>query len=129
MRIFTAISPAGSGLCSLFLRGHTEVRCSQLTIGDLRGLPLNLPESSALTKPDWLRAVIDSPGSLVFDQIDMATNEVKEEILRLIHEDEFHQDAVIVLVRNYVGDRLSLTLTEVRDPKVLDLYHLSKLEF
>ena len=128
MRIFTAISPAGSGLCSLFQRSY---RSKMLSAYYRRpsGLPLNLPESSALTKPDWLRAVIDSPGSLVFDQIDMATNEVKEEILRLIHEDEFHQDAVIVLVRNYVGDRLSLTLTEVRDPKVLDLYHLSKLEF
>ena len=47
------------------------------------------PESSALTKPDALKAVIDNPGSLVFDQIDMATNEVKEEILRLILRTNF----------------------------------------
>lgn len=129
MRLFTAISPAGSGLCSLFLRGHTEVRCSQLTVGDLQGLPLNFPASCDLTKPDWLRAVIDSPGSLVFDQIHMATDEVKEEILRLIHEDEFHQDAVIVLVRSYGGDRIPMNLVEIRYPEELQMHHLSKLEF
>jgi hypothetical protein len=60
-----------------------ERRASQMTEGDLMGLPSIADNSTTWNPPDWFRMACDSPVVLFLDEIDRASIEVRQGIFEL----------------------------------------------
>ncbi len=60
-----------------------ERRASQMTEGDLMGLPSITGESTRWNAPDWLKTACDEPVVLFLDEVDRATMEVRQGIFEL----------------------------------------------
>ena len=60
-----------------------ERRASQMTEGDLVGLPIVEGESTKFNPPDWYKRACDEPVVLFLDEIDRATIEVRQGIFEL----------------------------------------------
>ena len=60
-----------------------ERRASQMTEGDLLGLPSTDGEVTNWNPPAWYKAACDSPVVLFLDEIDRATTEVRQGIFEL----------------------------------------------
>tara|TARA_B100000809_G_scaffold251819_1_gene285768 strand:- start:126 stop:1190 length:1065 start_codon:yes stop_codon:yes gene_type:complete len=60
-----------------------ERRASQMTEGDLLGLPSTDGEVTSWNPPDWYKAACDSPVILFLDEVDRATTEVRQGIFEL----------------------------------------------
>jgi len=60
-----------------------ERRASQMTEGDLMGLPSITGESTRWNAPDWLKQACDNPVVLFLDEVDRATMEVRQGIFEL----------------------------------------------
>ena len=60
-----------------------ERRASQMTEGDLMGLPSITGESTRWNAPDWLKEACDNPVVLFLDEVDRATMEVRQGIFEL----------------------------------------------
>jgi len=60
-----------------------ERRASQMTEGDLVGLPSIEGESTRFNPPDWFKQACDKPVILFLDEVDRATLEVRQGIFEL----------------------------------------------
>jgi hypothetical protein len=60
-----------------------ERRASQMTEGDLVGLPIVEGDSTKFNPPDWFKKACDQPVVLFLDEIDRATIEVRQGIFEL----------------------------------------------
>ena len=60
-----------------------ERRASQMTEGDLLGLPSTDGNVTSWNPPDWFRTACDEPVVLFLDEIDRATTEVRQGIFEL----------------------------------------------
>jgi len=60
-----------------------ERRASQMTEGDLVGLPSIMDNSTQFNPPDWFKLACDKPCGLFLDEIDRATIEVRQGIFEL----------------------------------------------
>jgi hypothetical protein len=60
-----------------------ERRASQMTEGDLLGLPSTDGEVTSWNPPDWYKTACDQPVVLFLDEIDRATTEVRQGIFEL----------------------------------------------
>ena len=60
-----------------------ERRASQMTEGDLVGLPSIEANSTRFNPPDWFKAACDRPVVLFLDEVDRATLEVRQGIFEL----------------------------------------------
>jgi MoxR-like ATPase len=60
-----------------------ERRASQMTEGDLMGLPSIDGESTRWNAPDWLKEACDNAVVLFLDEVDRATMEVRQGIFEL----------------------------------------------
>ena len=60
-----------------------ERRASQMTEGDLVGLPSIVGQSTSFNPPDWFKAACDRPVILFLDEVDRATLEVRQGIFEL----------------------------------------------
>ena len=60
-----------------------ERRASQMTEGDLVGLPIVEGNSTKFNPPDWFKCACDEPVVLFLDEIDRATLEVRQGIFEL----------------------------------------------
>jgi hypothetical protein len=60
-----------------------ERRASQMTEGDLVGLPSTDGNTTSFNPPDWFKAACDGPVVLFLDEVDRATIEVRQGIFEL----------------------------------------------
>ncbi len=64
-------------------RQVVERRASQMTEGDLVGLPIVEGNSTRFNPPDWFKTACDEPVILFLDEVDRATLEVRQGIFEL----------------------------------------------
>ena len=67
-----------------------ERRASQMTEGDLMGLPSIDGESTRWNAPDWLKEACDNAVVLFLDEVDRATMEVRQGIFELTDSRKLH---------------------------------------
>ena len=60
-----------------------ERRASQMTEGDLVGLPSTNGNTTIFNPPDWFKECCDQPRILFLDEVDRATTEVRQGIFEL----------------------------------------------
>ena len=60
-----------------------ERRASQMTEGDLVGLPVIDGECTRFNPPDWFKQACNEPVALFLDEVDRATIEVRQGIFEL----------------------------------------------
>ena len=77
-----------------------ERRASQMTEGDLVGLPMVDGESTKFNPPDWYKRACSEPVVLFLDEIDRATVEVRQGIFELtdsrkLNGHVLHKDTLI----------------------------------
>ena len=82
-----------------------ERRASQMTEGDLVGLPSIEADSTRFNPPDWFKAACDRPVVLFLDEVDRATLEVRQGIFELtdsrkLNGHKLHDDTLIFAAVN-----------------------------
>ena len=119
--------------------GVIERRASQMTEGDLMGLPsiqnTGKGNGGATTKwnpPDWFKEACDRGVLLFLDEIDRATPEVRQGIFELtdsrkLNGHTLHKDTVIVAAVNG-GENSSEYQVGEMDPAELDRYTVFDVE-
>jgi hypothetical protein len=90
-----------------------ERRASQMTEGDLTGLPFFGEDGrDEWALPEWLQSAIDEPKIILFDEYDRALQEVKDEIEklpRIVHKD------TLIFTASSNGDTSHLVPVRIRD--------------
>jgi len=112
--------------------GVIERRASQMTEGDLIGLPSINGNSTVWNPPDWFKSACDQPVLLFLDEIDRATPEVRQGIFELtdsrkINGHVLHKDTVIVAAVNGGEHGAEYQVGEM-DPAELDRYTVFDVE-
>ena len=82
-----------------------ERRASQMTEGDLVGLPKTDGEVTSFCPPDWYKEACDNPVALFLDEVDRATTEVRQGIFELtdsrkLNGHHLHPDTIIFAAVN-----------------------------
>jgi len=82
-----------------------ERRASQMTEGDLVGLPVIKGESTSWNPPDWFKLACDTPVALFLDEVDRAVIEVRQGIFELtdsrkLNGHSLHPDTVVFAAVN-----------------------------
>ena len=109
-----------------------ERRASQMTEGDLLGLPSTDGEVTTWNAPDWLKAASDSPVVLFLDEVDRATPEVRQGIFELTDSRKIagvrlHPDTLIFAAVNG-GQHGSQYQVGEMDPAELDRWTVFDVE-
>ena len=78
-----------------------ERRASQMTEGDLVGLPSTDGNTTTFNPPDWFKECCEEPRVLFLDEIDRATVEVRQGIFELtdsrkLNGHHLHPDTLII---------------------------------
>jgi len=112
--------------------GVVERRASQMTEGDLIGLPSLSGGSTIWNPPDWFKLACEQPVLLFLDEIDRATPEVRQGIFELtdsrkINGHILHKDTVIVAAVNGGEHGAEYQVGEM-DPAELDRYTVFDVE-
>lgn len=87
------------------LKGVIELRASQLTEGDVIGLPVLDKQTTDWYPPVWHRRVMDEPMILFLDELDRGTPEVRQAFFELgdsrkINGRYVHKDTIIIAAVN-----------------------------
>lgn len=103
-----------------------ERRASQMTEGDLLGLPKVDGNVTQWLAPEWLHTACNKPVALFLDEVDRATTEVRQGIFELCDSRKIagynlHPDTVIFAAING-GDAGSQYMVNEMDPAELDRY-------
>jgi len=103
-----------------------ERRASQMTEGDLLGLPKVEGNVTQWLAPEWLHTACNEPVALFLDEVDRATTEVRQGIFELcdsrkIAGYKLHEGTVIFAAING-GDAGSQYMVNEMDPAELDRY-------
>ncbi len=109
-----------------------ERRASQMTEGDLLGLPKVEGEVTTWLAPEWLHEACNNPVVLFLDEVDRATMEVRQGIFELcdsrkIAGYELHPDTVIFAAVNGGQHGAQYQVGEM-DPAELDRYTVFDVE-
>ena len=109
-----------------------ERRASQMTEGDLVGLPKTDGEVTSFCPPDWLADACSRPVLLFLDEVDRAIPEVRQGIFELtdsrkIFGNYLHPDTVVVAAVNG-GEHGSQYQVNEMDPAELDRYTVFDVE-
>ena len=104
-----------------------ERRASQMTEGDLLGLPKVENNVTQWLAPEWLHNACNNAVVLFLDEVDRATMEVRQGIFELcdsrkIAGYELHKDTVIFACVNGGGDHGDQYQVGEMDPAELDRY-------
>ena len=96
-------------------RPVVERRASQMTEGDLVGLPVVSGNSTKWNPPDWFKFACDNACVLFFDEVDRATTEVRQGLFELtdsrkLNGHRLHKDTLIFAAVNGGKDRKSTRL-------------------
>ena len=90
-----------------------ERRASQMTEGDLLGLPdtadtsINGRKATTWNAPDWLVTACEQPVLLFLDEVDRATTEVRQGIFELTDSRKIagwtlHEDTIVIAAVNVI---------------------------
>ena len=109
-----------------------ERRASQMTEGDLVGLPVIKGNTTGWNPPDWFKFACDNPCVLFFDEVDRATVEVRQGLFELtdsrkLNGWKLHKDTLIYAAING-GEHGSNYQVSDMDPAELDRYSCWDLE-
>ena len=109
-----------------------ERRASQMTEGDLVGLPTIEDNSTTFNPPDWFKAACDRPVVLFLDEVDRATLEVRQGIFELtdsrkLNGHTLHPDTLVFAAVNG-GDHGSQYQVGEMDPAELDRWTVFDIE-
>jgi hypothetical protein len=101
-----------------------ERRASQMTEGDLVGLPTIENKSTTFNPPDWFKSACDRPVVLFLDEVDRATLEVRQGIFELtdsrkLNGHNLHPDTLVFAAVNG-GEHGSQYQVGEMDPAELD---------
>ena len=109
-----------------------ERRASQMTEGDLVGLPSTDGNTTTFNPPDWFKECCEEPRVLFLDEIDRATVEVRQGIFELtdsrkLNGHHLHPDTLIFAAING-GTHASQYQVGEMDPAELSRYTVFDLE-
>jgi len=109
-----------------------ERRASQMTEGDLVGLPVISDNSTTFNPPDWFKKACDEPVILFLDEVDRATLEVRQGIFELtdsrkLNGHTLHQDTLVFAAVNG-GEHGSQYQVGEMDPAELDRWTVFDIE-
>jgi hypothetical protein len=109
-----------------------ERRASQMTEGDLVGLPTIEDNSTTFNPPDWFKAACDRPVVLFLDEVDRATLEVRQGIFELtdsrkLNGHTLHPDTLVFAAVNG-GEHGSQYQVGEMDPAELDRWTVFDIE-
>ena len=109
-----------------------ERRASQMTEGDLVGLPSIDGNSTSFNPPDWFKAACDRPVVLFLDEVDRATLEVRQGIFELtdsrkLNGHTLHPDTLVFAAVNG-GEHGSQYQVGEMDPAELDRWTVFDIE-
>ena len=109
-----------------------ERRASQMTEGDLVGLPMVDGESTKFNPPDWYKRACSEPVVLFLDEIDRATVEVRQGIFELtdsrkLNGHVLHKDTLIFAAVNGGESGEQYQVGEM-DPAELDRWTVFDIE-
>jgi len=109
-----------------------ERRASQMTEGDLIGLPKTDGDVTSFCPPDWFQEPCDKPVVLFFDEVDRAVTEVRQGLFELTDSRKLfgkaiHPDTVIVAAVNG-GEHGSQYQVGEMDPAELDRWTVFDVE-
>ena len=109
-----------------------ERRASQMTEGDLVGLPSVEDNSTSFNPPDWFKKACDEPVVLFLDEVDRATTEVRQGIFELtdsrkLNGHHLHEDTLVFAAVNGGESGEQYQVGEM-DPAELDRWTVFDLE-
>ena len=109
-----------------------ERRTSQMTEGDLVGLPSIEADSTRFNPPDWFKAACARPVVLFLDEVDRATLEVRQGIFELtdsrkLNGHKLHDDTLIFAAVNGGEHGAQYQVGEM-DPAELDRWTVFDIE-
>ncbi len=109
-----------------------ERRASQMTEGDLVGLPSIDGNSTSFNPPDWFKAACDRPVVLFLDEVDRATLEVRQGIFELtdsrkLNGHTLHPDTLVFAAVNGGEHGAQYQVGEM-DPAELDRWTVFDIE-
>ena len=109
-----------------------ERRASQMTEGDLVGLPSTDGNVTSFNPPDWFKAACDNPVVLFLDEVDRATIEVRQGIFELtdsrkLNGHVLHPDTLIFAAVNG-GEHGEQYQVGEMDPAELDRWTVFDVE-
>ena len=109
-----------------------ERRASQMTEGDLVGLPIVKGDSTSWNPPDWFKQACSEAVVLFLDEIDRATTEVRQGIFELtdsrkLNGHRLHPDTIIFAAVNG-GVHASQYQVNDMDPAELDRWTVFDVE-
>ena len=109
-----------------------ERRASQMTEGDLVGLPSIEDNSTTFNPPDWFKAACDRPVVLFLDEVDRATLEVRQGIFELtdsrkLNGHTLHPDTLVFAAVNGGEHGAQYQVGEM-DPAELDRWTVFDIE-
>ena len=109
-----------------------ERRASQMTEGDLVGLPSISGNSTSFNPPDWFKTACDNPVVLFLDEVDRATLEVRQGIFELtdsrkLNGHVLHDDTIVFAAVNG-GEHGSQYQVGEMDPAELDRWTVFDIE-
>ena len=109
-----------------------ERRASQMTEGDLVGLPVIQGEVTTFNPPDWFKQACNEPVALFLDEVDRATPEVRQGIFELtdsrkLNGHVLHPDTLIFAAVNGGEHGAQYQVGEF-DPAELDRYTVFDVE-
>ena len=109
-----------------------ERRASQMTEGDLVGLPSIDGNRTTFNPPDWFKEACEEPVCLFLDEVDRATLEVRQGIFELtdsrkLNGHHLHEDTIIFAAINGGEHGESYQVNEM-DPAELDRWSVWDLE-
>jgi len=109
-----------------------ERRASQMTEGDLVGLPSVEDNSTRFNPPDWFKTACDKPVVLFLDEVDRATLEVRQGIFELtdsrkLNGHTLHPDTLVFAAVNGGEHGAQYQVGEM-DPAELDRWTVFDIE-
>jgi len=109
-----------------------ERRVSQMTEGDLVGLPIIKDDSTTFNPPDWFKEACDNAVLLFLDEVDRGTTEVSQQIFELtdsrkLNGHRLHPDTIIFAAVNG-GEHGSQYQVRDMDPAELDRWTVFDVE-
>ena len=101
----------------------TDRRLSQMTEGDMVGLPSTDGEVTRFNPPDWYKQACDRPMCLFLDELNRGTNEVQQAAFQIVLDRELNGWKLHPETRVYaaVNTGASYTVNEM-DPALLDRF-------
>ena len=109
-----------------------ERRASQMTEGDLVGLPSTDGNTTSFNPPDWFKTACDNPVVLFLDEVDRATIEVRQGIFELtdsrkLNGHVLHKDTLVFAAVNG-GEHGDQYQVGEMDPAELDRWTVFDVE-